>query len=180
MRYYKTSQPVPGKGDAWMYYECTDEDRIRRYLTYIPMTGEVERIAKPFIKTLQRKEALLPATEEEFLQFWPYKEGDLDPTTEDKSQTVRHERLGSDRFFFPEMTVMEAMDMHPRVGEVFAAFHLGGCSSCGVAEYETIEQVCWAYGVEVETLLDVMEGLMDEAGAKGEPESTDEEPVAAD
>jgi len=25
MIYYKTSQVVPGKGDAWMFYECDDD-----------------------------------------------------------------------------------------------------------------------------------------------------------
>lgn len=162
MRYYKTSQPVPGKGDAWMYYECTDEDRVRRYLTYIPMTGEIEKVPNPFIKTLQRKELLLPATETEFFQFWPPEEGDLDPTPEEKREEAREKTTSQGKHFFPEMTIMEAMSVHPRVGEVFAAFHLGGCSSCGISEYETVEQVCWGYGVDVEMLLEVLEGLMEE------------------
>lgn len=66
------------------------------------------------------------------------------------------------RYFHSDMTVGEAMEMHPRVAEVFAAFHLGGCSHCGIRAFETIEQVCMAYGVDVETLLEVLEGLMEE------------------
>lgn len=60
------------------------------------------------------------------------------------------------------MPVAEAMELHPRVGEVFAAFHLGGCAHCGIARFETIGQVCEAYGVEVDVLLDVLEGLFDQ------------------
>lgn len=63
--------------------------------------------------------------------------------------------------FRADMPVAEAMELHPRVGEVFAAFHLGGCSHCGVAHFETIEQVCAAYGVEVDVLLEVLEGLIE-------------------
>lgn len=67
----------------------------------------------------------------------------------------------NNRYFRPDMPVAEAMAMHPRVAEVFAAFHLGGCSHCGISHFETIEQVCMAYGVDSDTLLEVLEGLMD-------------------
>ncbi|HNT89476.1 MAG TPA: DUF1858 domain-containing protein [Candidatus Hydrogenedentes bacterium] len=66
------------------------------------------------------------------------------------------------RYFRPDMTVGNAMELHPRVAEVFAAFHLGGCSHCGIRQYETIEQVCMAYGVDLETLLEVLESLMEQ------------------
>ena len=65
-----------------------------------------------------------------------------------------------EKYFFPDMPVAEAMAMHTRVAEVFAAFHLGGCGSCSIAQYETIEQVCAAYGVDIGVLLEVLEGLM--------------------
>ena len=67
----------------------------------------------------------------------------------------------SDRYFRADMTVAEAMAMHPRAAEVFAAFHLGGCSHCGINQIETVEQVCMAYGVDLEVLLEVLEGLME-------------------
>jgi hybrid cluster-associated redox disulfide protein len=63
--------------------------------------------------------------------------------------------------FKPDMPMAEAMELHPRAGEVFAAFHLGGCSHCGIAEVETIEQVCAAYGVDISTLLEVLESLFE-------------------
>ena len=81
-----------------------------------------------------------------------------------------------DKYFRPDMTVAEAMSMHPRVGEVFAAFHLGGCSHCGIGTVETIEQVCAAYGVDQAVLLEVLEGLMEQqAEAEQKAEKTAEE-----
>jgi hybrid cluster-associated redox disulfide protein len=64
------------------------------------------------------------------------------------------------------MTVAEAMAMHPRVAEVFAAFHLGGCSHCGISTVETVEQVCMGYGVDINVLLEVLEELMAKASAE--------------
>ncbi|HNZ48277.1 MAG TPA: disulfide oxidoreductase [Candidatus Hydrogenedentes bacterium] len=61
--------------------------------------------------------------------------------------------------FSADMTVADAMKLHPRAAEVFAAFHLGGCAHCHINAFETIEQVCGAYGVEVSVLLEVLEGL---------------------
>ena len=162
MVYFKTSQFIPGKGDAWMFYECNDDRTVRRYLTFIPSTQEVSKVADPFIKTLQHPERLMRADREEFEQYWP-------PSAEDAVQVEREQTMreatsraasaGRERFH-PEMTVSEAMAVHPRVAEVFAAFHLGGCSSCGISEVETIAQVCMGYGVEIDVLLEVLEGLM--------------------
>jgi hybrid cluster-associated redox disulfide protein len=63
--------------------------------------------------------------------------------------------------FHADMTLSEAMSMHPRAPEVFAAFHLGGCSHCHVAQIETIGEVCQGYGVDVNELLNVLESLED-------------------
>ena len=81
-----------------------------------------------------------------------------------------------EKYFDVDMPVAEAMGMHPRAAEVFAAFHLGGCSHCGISHYETIGQVCAAYGVDTEVLLEVLEGLMDKpaeptAAPKGSEET---------
>lgn len=62
--------------------------------------------------------------------------------------------------FRSDMLVSDAMALHPRAKEVFAGFHLGGCSSCSISYNETIEQVCMGYGVEVEMLLEALESLM--------------------
>lgn len=63
--------------------------------------------------------------------------------------------------FTADMSVADAMKLHPRAAEVFAAFHLGGCAHCHINAYETVEQVCNAYGVEVNVLLEVLEGLFE-------------------
>jgi hypothetical protein len=70
MIYYKTAQYVPGKGDAWTYYECEDGGKILRQLTHIPETGETDRIADPIVKKLYRPEKLQPAEATEFLALW--------------------------------------------------------------------------------------------------------------
>ena len=75
MKYYKTSQPVPGKGEAWMFYECGDEGRILRYVTVIPATGEIERNSNPVVKKLYRPDLLMDSTAQEFsdalARQWP-------------------------------------------------------------------------------------------------------------
>ena len=173
MLYYKTSQPVPGKGDAWMFYECNDDQTIRRYLTYIPATREIDKVAKPFIRKLQRPEMLMIADPEEFYQYWPPTDDDL--REGDKAalqEAITEKRMAAGLHFHGDMTIGEAMAVHPRVAEVFAAFHLGGCSNCGVSEYETVAQVCMGYGVDLDVLLEVLEGMMaEEEAAEASPET---------
>lgn len=70
MQYFKTSQPVPGKGDAWMYYECDDAGTVLRYVTVIPATGETERNSNPVVKKLYRPETLTETSAEEFANHW--------------------------------------------------------------------------------------------------------------
>lgn len=70
MKYFKTSQYVPGKGDAWTYYECDDSEKVLRQLTHIPETGTTDRVPHPIVKRLYRPELLQPATQEEFLGLW--------------------------------------------------------------------------------------------------------------
>lgn len=70
MKYFKTSQPIPGKGDAWMYYECEDDGTVVRYVTHIPATKESQRVPDPVVKRLYRPELLLDSTQEEFDGFW--------------------------------------------------------------------------------------------------------------
>jgi len=63
--------------------------------------------------------------------------------------------------FTADMTIADAQALHPRAKEVFAGFHLGGCSHCAIAEYETIEQVCSGYGVPIDAILETLNGLDD-------------------
>lgn len=75
MIYLKASQPVPGKGDAVIYYECNDDKRIIRYVTHIAATGETERVPDPVVKKLYRPELLSPSSKEEFDEAWSLSEG---------------------------------------------------------------------------------------------------------
>jgi hybrid cluster-associated redox disulfide protein len=61
--------------------------------------------------------------------------------------------------FHADLTVGEAMQMHPRAREVFAGFHLGGCAHCAISEFETIRQVSEGYGVPVDMLIGALNGL---------------------
>ena len=70
MLYFKTSQPIPGKGNATIYYECDDTKTVLRYVTHIDGTGEVERVEDPVVKKLYRPELLLDASQEEFERYW--------------------------------------------------------------------------------------------------------------
>ncbi len=75
MLYFKTSQPVPGKGDALIFYETDDNQTIQRYVTYIPATQETERVTDPVVKKLYRPEFLMKSSEEEFLTYWSSPDG---------------------------------------------------------------------------------------------------------
>jgi hypothetical protein len=70
MQYFKTSQFVPGKGNAWMYYECDDAQKVLRTLTHIPDTGEITRVPDPIVKRLIRPELLQDADGTEFISLW--------------------------------------------------------------------------------------------------------------
>lgn len=63
--------------------------------------------------------------------------------------------------FNPDMTIGEAMQLHPRAREVFAGFHLGGCAHCAISEFETIRQVSEGYGVPVDMLISSLNSLSD-------------------
>ncbi|MCP4642878.1 MAG: DUF1858 domain-containing protein [bacterium] len=82
---------------------------------------------------------------------------------DEQKSTEASESTG--KTFNLDMTIAEAMAVHPRVREVFAAFHLGGCAHCAVGQFETVGQVCAGYGVDPDTLLEVLEGLLAEDSA---------------
>ncbi len=57
------------------------------------------------------------------------------------------------RRFTKDMTVGDALALHPEAGMVFASYHLGGCSHCAVGEDEVLSDVCMSYGIPVEDFL---------------------------
>jgi hybrid cluster-associated redox disulfide protein len=64
--------------------------------------------------------------------------------------------------FNKEMTVGEAMNLHPNARWVFASYHLGGCSHCAISNEETIEQVAEGYGVPLDALIGDLNSLLTE------------------
>ncbi len=66
------------------------------------------------------------------------------------------------KMFYPEMSVGEALALHPEAALVLASYHLGGCSHCSINELETLEQVCMGYGVPIDQLLDSLNNLLDD------------------
>jgi hybrid cluster-associated redox disulfide protein len=51
------------------------------------------------------------------------------------------------------MKIADAIAIDPRIRDVFAQFHLGGCSSCAINEEHTIEQAAMSYGVDLDRLM---------------------------
>lgn len=70
MKYVKSAQFVPGKGDAWTYYEVDDAGKVLRQMTHIPATEETTRVPDPIVKRLMRPEMCVDATEQEFKTLW--------------------------------------------------------------------------------------------------------------
>ena len=70
-------------------------------------------------------------------------------------------RLAGELRFEPGMTIAEALGIHPRVGEVLASFHLGGCSHCAISDVDTIAGACQSYGVDQPALMAALSRLID-------------------
>ncbi len=81
----------------------------------------------------------------------------LDEKLNDLKLSLR--RQAGEVIFRPDMTIAEAMQVHPRVGEILASFHLGGCSHCAVSEVDTIEGACQSYGIDQNALMAALNSL---------------------
>ncbi|MGE5602017.1 MAG: hypothetical protein ACM30E_03140 [Nitrososphaerales archaeon] len=69
-------------------------------------------------------------------------------------------RQSGQTIFDPSMTISEAMSVHPKVVDVLASFHLGGCSHCAVSDVDTIEGACQTYGIDQAALMNALNGLV--------------------
>ena len=69
-------------------------------------------------------------------------------------------RQSGETIFDPRMTIADAMAVHPRVQDVLASFHLGGCSHCAVSDVDTIEGACQTYGIDQGGLMAALNGLI--------------------
>jgi hybrid cluster-associated redox disulfide protein len=96
---------------------------------------------------------------------------ELESLVQRELQTVRAlvRRQSGDRFFEPTMKIADAVAIDPRVREVLARFHLGGCSSCAINEEHTIEQAALSYGVDLERLMVALTALS--TGQEARPSS---------
>jgi hybrid cluster-associated redox disulfide protein len=72
--------------------------------------------------------------------------------------------------FLPEMSVREALLVHPQAEQVLASFHLGGCSHCAVEPGETLANACREHGVDVQMLVGNL-NLLAEASQQGGSDS---------
>lgn len=70
MTYVKSSQFVPGKGEAVTIYELKEDGSISRFVTHLTGTGETTRNEKPVVKKLYRPETCQVSSFEEFSGFW--------------------------------------------------------------------------------------------------------------
>lgn len=81
---------------------------------------------------------------------------------------LRQQSGGS--IFSPEMTVREALLMHPQTEQVLARFHIGGCDHCAVAPDQTLAQVSEQAGIDVQQLVGTLNLLVSHPSANGEPQ----------
>jgi hypothetical protein len=62
--------------------------------------------------------------------------------------------------FVPQMTVEQALALHPSVRWVFAAYHVGGCSGCSRADGETLQELAEGYRLPLERFLSDLNSLL--------------------
>jgi len=53
----------------------------------------------------------------------------------------------------PEMRIADILAIHPRMKEVLAGVHLGGCSSCAASESESLAAGAASYGLDVGSIM---------------------------
>jgi hypothetical protein len=73
--------------------------------------------------------------------------------------------------FSPEMTVREALLMHPQTEQVLAGFHLGGCDHCAVEPDATLAQASAQAGIDVQQLVGNLNLLVSRSAAIGEAQA---------
>ncbi|HYY15313.1 MAG TPA: hypothetical protein VE965_01480 [Gammaproteobacteria bacterium] len=86
---------------------------------------------------------------------------ELENTVQKELQALRAvmRRQSGGPLFEPTMRLADAIAIDPRVRDVFAQFHLGGCSACAIDEEHTIAQAAASYGVDLAHLMATLESL---------------------
>jgi hybrid cluster-associated redox disulfide protein len=62
--------------------------------------------------------------------------------------------------FEPQMTVEQALALHPSAKWVFAAYQIAGCWNCAKSEDETLEEVAVGYQLPLDKLLRDLNSLL--------------------
>ena len=70
------------------------------------------------------------------------------------------EQLAATRTFEAEMTVSEALLLHPAARWVFAAYRLSGCAQCEASPDETLAQVAEGYKFDLAAFLRDLNSLL--------------------
>jgi hybrid cluster-associated redox disulfide protein len=88
---------------------------------------------------------------------------ELESTVQKELQALRSlmRRQSGGPLFEPSMKIADAIAIDPRIRDVLAQFHLGGCSSCAINEEHSIEQAAMSYGVDIERLMVALTAFSD-------------------
>jgi hybrid cluster-associated redox disulfide protein len=88
---------------------------------------------------------------------------EMESMMQQELQTLRAlvRRQSGGPLFESTMKIADAIAIDPRVRDVLAQFHLGGCSSCAINEEHTIEQAAISYGVDLKRLMATLTVLND-------------------
>ena len=80
---------------------------------------------------------------------------ELESTVQKDLQALRSmlQRQSGTPFFTASMKIADAIAIDPRIRDLLAQFHLGGCSSCAINEEYTIERAALNYGVDLDRLM---------------------------
>jgi len=70
----------------------------------------------------------------------------------------------------PDTLIADLLAIHPRMKEVLAAMHLGGCSSCSTSQVETLGEGVASYNLDLDAILREIEAFI------ADPDSYSAEP----
>lgn len=73
-------------------------------------------------------------------------------------------KLKSELKVEPHMKIGEILAIHPQAQQVLAGFHLGGCSSCGVDDRQSLSEAAAVNGRELEPILVALNTLVTQNG----------------
>ncbi len=107
---------------------------------------------------LAQAEADLQRTKDE----WAESRRLLEARLQEVSMDVRRHEGGLK--FSPNMTIAEALQVHPGVAGVLASFKLSGCSNCSISDVDTLEGACRSYGIDQAALMKALANLLEPAG----------------